>query len=83
MHYVVTHTRSVGDRRSRVVGRTRRYNGAVNVRDALVDSARDHALKHADGARVVVGPTDVPDAVAVVTVRASGDLVDTYAVVRD
>jgi hypothetical protein len=80
MRYVVTHTRSVGDGSSRVVATTRRYNGAINERDALVDSAREHAIKHGGGYRVVVGPNGTPDSIDVVTLRETDELVETYTV---
>lgn len=81
MTYQVVHSRNVGPDREPVVMReTRRYNGAVNERDALVDSAREVAIKHAGGLRVVVGPTSVEGAVAVITVLADRLLIETYAV---
>lgn len=81
-HYEVTHQRNVGDQALRVIATTRRYNGAINERDVLVESAAHVARKHAGRDRVVVGPTGGPDAVAVVTILSDGLLVETYAVRR-
>lgn len=49
---------------------TRRYNGALAVRDAQADSARGHLKGHASKVdRVVTGPTnDVPDGITTVLV---------------
>lgn len=81
MRFQVTHSRNVGPDRDPVVLReTRRYNGAIAERDALVDSARAVAVKHAGGLRVVTGPTSVEDAVAVITVLPDRLLVETYGI---
>ena len=54
----------------------RRYNGAVTVRDAQVDSAKAHLQgKALPGERVVEGPTEVEDEVAVIFMLPDRDYV--------
>lgn len=63
----------------RLLAVTRRYNGAVNVLDEHVQSKRNVlARKLRPGERVVCGPTDEPDTLAVALLTSAGEAYYSY-----
>jgi hypothetical protein len=71
VRYTIVTRRNVGNAPDSVIGNTRRYNGAVSIADAYIDSAYANARKHCPDGRVVQGPIG-PDAQAVISLYPDG-----------
>jgi hypothetical protein len=58
MRYLITLTRVIDDKANEpvVMGETRRFTGAVNVRDALVEASLSNQRTHNPDGRVIQGP---------------------------
>lgn len=72
MRYTIVTRRNVGNAPDSVIGNTRRYNGAVSIADAYIDSAYANARKHCPDGIVVQGPLHQPGSQAVVSVYPDG-----------
>lgn len=81
-HYQVTQSRN-GEDPVVLHDNIRRYNGALTVQQAHVDSAKAHLQgKALPGERVVEGPTGVEGEIATVFMLPDRDYVIVTAIVR-
>jgi hypothetical protein len=74
--YQVITSKNIGNAPEIVVATTRRYNGALAEQDRYIASAVAINRKHNPDARIVVGPTENADRIAVVTMLDTGDIID-------